>query len=130
MLPSPNVLACMVDAGKFIKVGKSKVSTNRSSLVPAGISIAEIELPIAPHKWEVDSRAVVVPSTGGRIMAHRPRFDEWSVSFTLDVDDTLFSESVVRELLDLGGTRIGMGDFRPARRGPFGRFKVASWKRS
>jgi hypothetical protein len=130
VLPSPNVLACLVDAGKFLKAGKSKISTNRSSLVPAGISIAEIELPITPQKWECDSRAVVVPSTGGRIMAHRPRFDEWSVSFTLDVDGDLFSETVVRELLDLGGKRVGIGDFRPARRGPFGRFVVVSWKKS
>lgn len=130
VLPSPNVLAALVEAGKFIKAGKSKLSTNRSSLVPAGITIPQIELPIAPQKWECDSRAVVVPATGGRIMAHRPRFDEWAVKFTLDVDDSMFSEGVVRELVDLAGKRVGIGDFRPSRRGPFGRFKVTAWKKS
>jgi hypothetical protein len=130
VIPSPNLMACLVDAGKFIKAGKSKISTTRSSLVPAGITIPEIELPITPQKWECDSRAVVVPATGGRIMAHRPRFDEWALKFTLDVDESLFGEAVVRELVDLGGKRIGLGDFRPARRGPFGRFKVVGWKKS
>lgn len=129
VMPAPNVLACMVDAGRFIKAGKSKVSTMRSSLVPAGIALQEIELPITPGKYEVDSRPVVIPSTGGRIMAHRPRFDTWSCKFTLDVDDDIFPEAVVRQLLDLGGKRIGLGDFRPARRGPFGRFVVTSWKK-
>lgn len=128
VIPSPNLLACLVDAGRHLKAGKSKVSTMRSSLVPAGIQIQEIELPITPRKWECDSRPVVVPSTGGRIVAHRPRFDEWSVKFTLDVDPDVFGERIVRELVDIGGKRCGLGDFRPARRGPFGRFKVVSWK--
>lgn len=129
VLPAPNLMACMVEAGRHIKAGKSKVSTARSSLVPAGLQIVELELPIAPGKFEVDSRAVVIPSTGGRIMAHRPRFDVWRCSCTLDVDDTMFGEALVRELLDLGGKRVGLGDFRPARRGPFGRFVVTGWKK-
>jgi hypothetical protein len=41
----------------------------------------------------------------------------------------MFAEALVRELLDIGGKRVGIGDFRPSRRGPFGRFKVVSWKR-
>lgn len=128
-LPAPNLLRAFVDAGVFIKAGKSKLSTQRTSLVPAGLSIVEIELPITPYKWEVDSRSVVIPSTGGRVMAYRPRFDEWRVSLTLDVDTTMFGEPLVRELVDLAGQRIGVGDFRPARRGPFGRFKVISWRK-
>lgn len=128
VLPAPNLLACMVEAGRHIKAGKSKISTMRSSLVPAGIQVVEIEFPVTPGNYEVDSRAVVIPSTGGRIMAHRPRFDVWGCKFTLDVDATMFGEALVRELLDLGGKRVGLGDFRPARRGPFGRFVVTSWK--
>lgn len=128
VLPSPNLLACLVAAGQFIKAGRSKVSTTRSSLVPAGISIVETELPITPGKWEVDSRPVVIPATGGRVMAHRPRFDVWSVACTLDVDTELFAERLVRELVDIGGKRVGLGDFRPARRGPFGRFVVTHWR--
>lgn len=129
VLPGPNLMRAFVDAGVFIKTGKSKLSTQRTSLVPAGLSIVEIELPLSPGRWETDSRAVVIPSTGGRIMCHRPRFDEWRVSLTLDIDGTMFSADVVRELVDLAGSRIGVGDFRPARRGPFGRFRVDSWKK-
>ena len=129
VLPAPNLMRAFVDAGQFIKTGRTKLSTQRTSLVPAGLAIAEIELSLAPGRWETDSRSVVIPSTGGRIMCHRPRFDEWRVSLTLDVDESMFSENVVRELVDLAGSRIGVGDFRPARRGPFGRFRVDSWKK-
>jgi hypothetical protein len=128
VIPAPNLSAAIVEAGKFVKSGKSKLTTVRSSLIPAGLAIVEIEIPIAPAKWEVDSRAVVIPATGGRVMCHRPRFDEWTLKCTLDVDGNFFSERLVRELLDLAGARIGLGDFRPSRKGPFGRFKVSSWK--
>jgi hypothetical protein len=129
VLPSANLLRAIVDAGVFIKAGKSKLSTSRGSLIPAAISIVEPEFAIQPGRWETDSRAVVIPATGGRVMCHRPRFDEWRVSLTLSVDDAMFAEKLVRELVDLAGSRIGVGDFRPARKGPFGRFKVEGWKK-
>jgi len=129
VLPSANLLRAIVDAGVFVKSGKSKLSTQRSSIIPAGVAIVETDLLIMPGKWEADSRAVVNPSTGGRMMCHRPRFDEWKVTCTLDADDSMFSEKLVRELVDLAGQRIGVGDFRPARKGPFGRFKVITWKK-
>lgn len=130
IVPGPNVAACIVAAGEHVKAGRSKLSTKKSSLIPAGITLLEPELPITPAAWEVDSRSVVIPATGGRVMCHRPRFDKWALGFTLDVDETMFSEQLVRELVDLAGKRIGLGDFRPARRGPFGRFAVVSWKKT
>ncbi len=128
VVPGPNIFSCLVQAGTFLKAGKSKLSTQKSSLVPAGVTLQQIECPVTPGKWEVDSRAVVIPSTGGRLMAHRPRFDQWQLSFTLDVDSTMFAEPLIRDLVDKAGQCVGLGDFRPARKGPFGRFKVTSWK--
>ena len=128
VLPGPNLFAAIVDAGRFIKAGKSKLTTQRSSIVPAGAAILEMDLPITPGKWEPDSRAVVNPATQGRRMCHRPRFDEWRVSFSLQVDETMFSAATARDLVDTAGQRVGVGDFRPSRKGPFGRFKVTHWK--
>jgi hypothetical protein len=127
VLPGPNIFRAIIDAGKFHKAGKSQITTAKTSLVPAGVALLEIECPITPIAWEVDSRAVVNPATGGRMMAHRPRFDVWAVSFTLDVDDDMFGEGIVRALVDDAGKKIGLGDFRPSRKGPFGRFKVTAW---
>jgi len=128
VLPGPNVYRSIIDAGRFHKAGKEKITTVKSSLVPAGIWLKEIEIPIVDGAWEVDVRTVVNPATGGRMVSYRPRFDRWSISFTLDVDDKMFGPSIVRALVDDAGQKIGVGDFRPARKGPFGRFKVTSWK--
>jgi hypothetical protein len=129
MIPQPNLFRAIIDAGKFHKAGKSKVTTAKSSLIPAFVSVDGIELPlIAPNGWEVDTRAVRIPSTGGRILCYRPRFDCWALEFTIDLDTTGFSVKVLRDIVDDAGKRIGLGDFRPDCKGPFGKFVVTKWE--
>jgi hypothetical protein len=134
-VPQQNLFACLINAGKFHKVGKSKVTTMKSSLVPAGIAMLDgLVLPILSPKsnkglkqFEVDSRRVVIPSTGGAVMRHRARVDDWRIRFSIEVDLELFSPDFVRTLVDDAGKKIGLGDYRPERKGPFGKFKVTSW---
>lgn len=133
ILPGPNVFRGLIDAGQFHKAGRKQITTAKSSLIPAGIHLVEIECPIlnpfGPVTWEVDSRSVVNPSTGGRMMCHRPRFDVWKIEFTLQVDDQMFDEAITRRLVEDMGRKVGLGDFRPSRKGPFGRSMITSWVR-
>jgi hypothetical protein len=78
--------------------------------------------------FEVDSRPVTIPATKGRIMRHRPRFDCWSASFAVRINDTILPVDFVQTLLVEGGEQIGIGDFRPEKGGPFGTFHVSEWK--
>jgi hypothetical protein len=126
-IPAANIFAAIIAAGGFHKAGKSKLTTMKTSLIPAGLMIDEIVCPLTCSNWEVDSRSVVIPSTGGRVMCHRPRVDSWSCSFTLEVDNEMFSPALVRAVIDDAGKKIGLGDYRPSRKGPFGRFVVKSW---
>lgn len=127
--PTTNIYACLIEAGKFHKDGKVKVTTARSSLIPAGVTIeGEIVYFKRPDIWEVDSRGVVVPSTGGRVVCHRPKLDEWCLEFTLLLDTKMFSSKFIRILIDDAGSKVGLGDFRPSRKGIFGRFVVTNWR--
>lgn len=76
----------------------------------------------------IDSRPVVIAATKGRIIRHRPRIDNWSVRFEIEYDDTLITEAQIRRVVDDAGSRVGLLDFRPERKGPFGRFVVVEWK--
>lgn len=127
-IPGANLFAAIVAAGKYHKTGRSKITTMRSSLVPAGVNLLEPELSLKTKDFEVDSRSVVIPATGGRVMCHRPRLDKWGLSFTLEVDEAMFDPALVRTLVDDAGKKVGLGDYRPDRKGPFGRFVVSSWK--
>ena len=129
VIPQPNLFRCIIDAGKYFKVGKSKVTTVKSSIIPACVSIDELEIPIEHESpWTVDTRPVRIPSTGGRILAHRPSFEDWRLSFTASVDTEIITVGFFREIVDAAGKRIGLGDFRPDCKGPFGKFVVVDWK--
>ena len=129
MIPQPNLFRCLIDAGVFFKAGKSKVTTQKTSLLPACTEIDGIEIPIV-HKdpWTVDTRAVRIPATGGRIICHRPCFFDWQLKFVLAFDPDMITAKLLREIFDAAGKRIGLGDFRPACKGPFGKFVVVEWK--
>lgn len=79
--------------------------------------------------FEVDSRPVTIPATKGRIMRHRPRFDSWGAKFELDIDENMLDAETAQQLLVEAGNSIGIGDFRPEKRGPFGRFRVVSFSK-
>jgi hypothetical protein len=127
-IPGPNIFSCIIDAGRFHKAGKRQLTSKKESMIPAGVSIPDIVCLIVGSQWEVDSRSVVNPSTGGRIMCYRPRIDKWSTTFTLDIDEQVFSPDLVRVVVDDAGKKIGLGDFRPVRKGPFGKFVVTNWQ--
>jgi hypothetical protein len=129
IMPQPNLYNSLICAGKFFKVGKKQISTQRASLVPAGIFMLEPYYPLISNgDWSVDTRPVRIPATGGRILRHRPIFHDWRVTFELEVDEEMFAPKLVRELVDASGSKIGLCDYRPDCRGPFGRFRVDAWK--
>lgn len=78
--------------------------------------------------FEVDARPVTIPATKGRVMRYRPRFNQWGARFLVHIDDELLSCEMAHQLLNEAGQSIGIGDFRPEKRGPFGRFIVTEWK--
>lgn len=129
IIPQPNLLRSIVDGGRFFKAGKKQITTKSESMLYSCLDIESAEIPIV-HKepWRVDTRAVRIPSTGGRILTHRPMFDDWSLSFVADLDETLLAPGLLREIVDAAGKRVGLGDFRPATKGPFGKFVVNRWQ--
>mgnify|MGYP001178281835 FL=1 len=128
IIPSPNLLRCLVDGGTFFKAGRKQITTKAESMLFSCLEIVEAEIPIIhTQPWTVDSRAVVIPATKGRILAHRPRFDDWALDFQISLDTSIVQEKLLREIVDAAGKRDGLGDFRPARKGPYGRFRVDNW---
>lgn len=133
-IPGANIFAALIAAGTFHKAGKSKLTTLKTSLIPAGLMVDDLICPLHDADgqpltdWEVDSRSVVIPSTGGRIMCHRPRVDDWRCTFAVEIDTDMFAPNLIRAVIDDAGKKIGLGDYRPARKGPFGRFVVSRWE--
>ena len=102
-------------------------------IVPSAVRVTAEAITIlngnGPAKdFEVDARPVTIPATKGRIMRYRPRFDSWGAKFSLLLDESSLSIEDAHRLLDEAGQFIGIGDFRPEKRGPFGCFRVTRFQ--
>jgi hypothetical protein len=115
-------------AGATFSKGKGRATLQKTAA--ACLAVTPEYLLLGTKKYEIDSRSVVISATRGRIIRHRPRLDEWQVDFDLNWDDTLLTEKQVREVVDNTGSRVGLLDFRPACKGPYGRFVVTKWESS
>lgn len=130
-IPSMYLFSCMVEAGRQVKLdGKRSISTKDSSLLPSFLTIDEFFLPFTDQeaKWVTDKRRGKLPKDGTAVCIVRPRFDKWGFSAIFNVDEKGCAEDKVKDLVTRAGNSVGLGDFRPACRGPFGRFKIVDWK--
>jgi hypothetical protein len=136
MIPGENLMSCLIAAGVYCRLdGKRQVSTGKSTVLPGLMQLQDFALPLLlpdskkAAKWEADVRKGTNPNGGEAVAICRPRFDAWSFSTRITIDDATIGENTIRELWDIAGKRIGIGDFRPARKGVFGQFIVEGWER-
>jgi hypothetical protein len=115
----------LVAAATYSK-GKGRGSLQK--VVAACVLVSPERASLGTSTYKVDSRPVVIAATKGRVLRHRPRLDSWESKFTIEFDPDLLTESQLRRIVDDGGSRVGMLDYRPSKNGPFGRFMVTSWK--
>ena len=113
-------------AGAGFEKGKGRATLAKPVAACTLVTPERVSLGITEFK--IDSRPVVMPATRGRVIRHRARVDEWEVSFAIEFDPELITAIQMRACLDNLGSRVGLLDFRPERKGPFGRFIVTSWK--
>lgn len=133
-VPSRMLYACLIGAGQYVRLdGKRQVSTATKTILPGMLLLLDFELPLfVPGEsdkatWETDIQQGRNPNGGEAVCVIRPRFDQWEVRATLELDQDQMPMSMARELIDRAGRMVGIGDFRPQRRGSFGRFVVTSW---
>ncbi|MDD2753024.1 MAG: hypothetical protein PHT44_00170 [Candidatus Portnoybacteria bacterium] len=130
-IPASYLFSCLVEAGRLVKLeGKRAISTKDTTLLPSFLAIEEIFFPFhnQEEKWKTDKRRGIIPGKGITVCIVRPRFDKWVFSATFTIDEKACAEDKAKTLVERAGSSVGLGDFRPARRGPFGRFRIESWE--
>jgi len=109
-------------AGNFQIPGRGKKTYK--DLFKAAVFVVPETIIHKHQAWIVDSRSVVNPTTGGRQMCKRPRFDEWELDFVIEVHDDQLQDEAVKDILEYAGKYVGVGAYRPR----FGRFMVTKFK--
>lgn len=134
--PTINLIGALKHAGRAVKNGKKAISTASSTTL---FSFAEF-----PHEftvfdelddkgeiaWKVDKRRGVMKNGAAQVAVGiiRPRFDVWTFTSVIILNDKITGEGMLRKLFDEAGSNAGLCDFRPSKNGPFGRFAVSEWK--
>lgn len=123
-VPTANLRGVIVEGAKFSKLG---ATVKRATLVEDERARLEYDGPRDLDKmWKAgsfrDMRSVVVGTS--RVMRCRPIFRGWSLSFSLLFDAEVIERAALVAAAEAGGQLIGLGDFRAANGGPFGRFTV------
>lgn len=116
----------MIGAGKQFQVqGKGKATY--SKLIGSTVDVLPDKIP-NNHTWDVLRVPAVNPNTKGRVMTERPKMDEWSCEFTIVLDDDSISMDTIIEILEHAGKYVGIGDWRPDKKGRYGKFRVVEFK--
>src|SRR5262249_23116124 len=123
-VPGVNVQRALVAAASYSK-GKGRATLQRQAA--ACLMVMPERISLGGEDYEIDSRRVVVPATKGRVIRHRPRLDKWAITFAIEYDDSLLNEKELRRIVDDMGVRVGLLDFRPEKKGLYGRSTVTSW---
>ena len=124
-IPGVNVQRAIVAGATFSK-GKGRASLQKP--VAACVMVNPMRISLGLKDFSLDSRPVVIPSTKGRVLRHRPRLDTWACTFEVEWDDTLLKESELKRVIDDTFSRVGILDFRPEKKGLFGRAMVTKWE--
>ena len=124
--PSNHIERALIEAGKKIKMKGSGKATY-SKIFGSMVSVEPFELILEPQTYEIHKSLVVIPSTKGRVARYRPSFKKWKLKF-----EVLFEEEipapVIKEALEIAGRYSGIGDWRPEKKGKFGKFQVTKFK--
>lgn len=124
-VPGVNVQRSLV-AGAAYSKGKGRASL--AKVAAACLLVTEEYLSLGTREYGIDARPVVIPATKGRVVRYRPIIREWRLTVPFQYDDSLMSAQQVRQVVDDTGKNVGLLDFRPEKKGPFGRFNVIDWK--
>ena len=125
VMPDVNLMATIIEGAKKFKKGPA---------AKAGVFIDRHGVFDFSHKgdkspkalWEsgkfADRRRVTIQRNS--IIRVRPRFNDWSCEFELELDEEICDLGDVRQWLETAGNRSGLGDYRPM----YGRFEVMEFK--
>ncbi len=132
-VPMQNIMSCLGIAGRLVKQGKAALSTAKDTKIYGFLEFVEDFCPFknTDEKGDVPWHPAPVKGTMHQgasetaVCINRPRIPHWELAFTVKFDDKRgYDETTVDKLVEAAGRQVGLGDWRPAKRGRFGRFIV------
>ena len=121
VMPSDNIERCIQMGAQKSRIGKD---VRAAVFCSEPLTKLEYDGPKSKDKLYADPRFILrkgVAIMASRIIRIRPMFPTgWSLTFTLEYDESIINEKAIIKAMSDAGALIGLGDNRPK----FGRFTV------
>jgi len=128
-VPNTWIKGTMINISGLFKVRKRSAK----SLIAGSVDIVQgkndqliFDKKFKPEDIDVDTRTVVIQKA--RVVKSRAKLNDWSLSFDLNYDEVELDAPVIENMLVEAGKKVGIGDFRPQKSGPFGKFEVVKFE--
>ena len=125
--PSTHIKGCLVNASKQFKI-KGKTKSTYSKIVGSSVEIEPDAIVHKIQKWDEFTISAVNPMTRGRMMVSRPKMDKWKLEFALKFPENDIPVEVMKNIIDYAGEYVGIGDWRPDKKGKYGKFIVTKFE--
>ena len=124
-IPAIAFKSCTVSAARFFGKSVTMVGLRQTVFVAGEFSRQETmmlcEIEGEPHMRE----DVVRVGNGGTDLRYRPCWTEWRTELEVTYVKSMLTRDSVLSLIEAGGLGVGVGEWRPEKRGEFGTFRIA-----
>lgn len=131
-LTSVALYSCMVRASTDFKPeggGRKSMATvlpGAMRIEPANITLLTSDGGKPIRTYEVRADHVVV--NRARVLRFRPWVQEWKAKWYMIYNARIVGVNVLKDILVAAGLRVGLLDWRPQKRGPYGTFTVSKFE--
>lgn len=124
VLPTRMILGMMKVAAQKSGIKQAGKRSTYANLIRAVLFLQD-NLKLDQKEKEVLQHREYVTINRSKVLRVFPTLIKWSGTITLIYDDTQISEEVLLDILNYGGSYVGVGDYRPE----YGRFTVKKMKK-
>lgn len=133
-MPTENIMACLVNAGKKLKHGRGSMKTAVTGILmdnPLGYAL-DVPWNSYEEMYE-DSRTwfkKIVTVQSSKILRTRVLIPSWSFEVQAELEPDICTIEMLNSMLEVAGKLIGLGDWRPSSGTPgsYGKFLAQAEK--
>jgi hypothetical protein len=116
--------AATVSAARFFDKSVSMVSLRQTLFFGGEMSKAEGQMMVRIDSQPIMREDVVRVGNGGTDLRYRPQFTEWTTTLEVTYVKSMLTRASVLSLIEAGGMGVGVGEWRPEKRGDMGTFVI------
>jgi hypothetical protein len=116
--------AATVSAARFFDKSVTMVGLRQTLFFSGEMSKTEGQMMVRIDGEPVMREDVVRVGNGGTDLRYRPMFSEWRTELEITYVRSMLTRASVLSLIEAGGLGVGVGEWRPEKRGDMGTFRI------